>query len=609
MIRCRGFTKGNTDLDEAKRAIDKGWQNKSLAQNEIDAWVNQGGFLGWRIPKGFVVVDIDNKKYATTIIAHMESIGKCGVYKTPKGVHLIYKTGASVKNTSNIRTTCGLEVDYRVGGKGYIIYPTWNSPDRKILREIPEDVETMPSFFNPIKDLESPLCAKQGSRNQTLYNWYCKLLGLEVPEADRVIFFTNMLLDDPLEEEELTKSINSANNWWAKQGEKFTMWDKDHIKVTKYGTYPLLSVSNLTTLLNMYNINVRVNEMTHELELNGEFFKNEDDITVKDLTQKHKFVGASTTNISNYISCVGLNNSYHPVEKYLTDLKPINSTQEFNKLCSMLIHSMDKDFVNMLLKRWLISAICAIYRPDFASQGVLTLQGEGGIMKSTWLKKLCPIPKAFQGEVVGFDACNKDQVAKVTGTWITELAELDSTMKKDYIALKGFITNPEDVYRAAYDRRLSRHKRKTIFCASVNGLEFLKDDSNRRFWVISLDKIDMGIKIDLNTLWSEIKYMYENGERHYLTNEETTELNNINREYTVKTVADGYIQNLLDYENGVITEVTATELMKWVTDGKTSPTAIGISLKKLGFNSFKKKRNGRDTRVYKLPIKSEFKIT
>lgn len=617
MIRCRGFTNRNTDLDEAKKAIDKGWQNKSLSPKEIDDWVNQGGFLGWRIPRGYVVVDIDKINYATTIITHLESLGNCGVYKTPKGVHLIYKSGAEVKNVSHIISACGLEVDYRAGGKGYIIYPTANAPKRKILREIPEDVDKMPSFFNPIKGLESPLSASEGSRNHTLYTWYCKLLGLRIPEADKVIFFTNMLLDNPLEEVELGKSINSANVWWSKQGisDSGTDWDKKHLYWMKEIAYPLMSASNLKILLDKYDIKVKLNDMTHEFELNGEKVEDRHDVVVKDLAQEYKFKGVSMNTISQYLDFIGHENIYHPVKDYIDGLTALDSTTELKKLCDTLEYEAeeDREFSELLIKRWLISTIAAVYNPQFSSQGVLTLQGEGGIRKSTWLRQLSPIESSFIGEFIGFDVHDKDDVAKATKAWIVELAELESTMKKDYISLKGYITSVYDEYRAAYARRLHKHKRKTVYCASVNSVEFLKDDTgNRRFWVLGLKTIDTDTKLDLDKLWGEIKYLYFNNERYFLDDTEASILKARNLGFSVTTTLDGGLLNLLDLTPGYPQiEITATGLMPILSQFariQMSPSQIGIALNKLGLTRIRKRINGKPTVVYNVPLNSAFII-
>jgi putative DNA primase/helicase len=304
---------------------------------------------------------------------------------------------------------------------------------------------------------------------------------------------------------------------------------------------------------------------------------------------------------------------YHPIVDYIDKLTPKNSTEELDRLCATLEYETpeDQEFGNVLIKRWLISTIAALYNPQFSSQGVLTLQGKGGIRKSTWLRNLRPVESAFIGEFIGFDVHDKDDVAKATKAWIVELAELESTMKKDYISLKGYITSIYDEYRAAYARRMHKHKRKTVYCASVNSIEFLKDDTgNRRFWVLGLKAIDTDTKIDLDKLYSEIKFLYHNNEPYYLNADEEEKLRIMNSNFSVTTSLDGILLNFMDLTPGYPTvDITASKLMPLISHfGKmqSSPSQIGTALIKLGFTGRRKRLNGKPQLIYSIPLLSSF---
>lgn len=480
--------------------------------------------------------------------------------------------------------------------------------------------------------LKKAFAAKNGSNFTTLYNQIgkqgnsetdlaiCNLIAFytqEVKQIKRILKtspryrakFDNhaTYLDITIEEalEGLTATYQPDYNKTNIQ------WDKKHIHVNSKGVEsPLMSLSNLRILCEHEGIEIKINEMSHDLELNGEKVEDRHDVMIKDLTQEHHFKNASMEAVSKYMDALGNENTYHPVKDFLDSLPHTDSCTEFEKLCNTIIleNPDDKAYADMLLKKWLISCVAAIYKPDFKSQGSLTFQGKGGIFKSTWFSKLFPHKSWFKGEFVGLDVHDKDKISKAIKYWVVELAELESTMKKDFTALKGFITDEFDEYRAAYDRRIKKYKRKTVFCASVNPKEFIKDDTgDRRFWTVEIKDLDISTKIDLNRLWSEIKTMYESGEIYYLNREETETVVNHNREYSIKSSLDDAIAALIDPDE-TTKEYTAQDVIDKLRGtgyfSEITSTKVSRALHKIGYKNKKKKRNGEVVRIFDLKLKS-----
>jgi len=381
-------------------------------------------------------------------------------------------------------------------------------------------------------------------------------------------------------------------------------WDKDFEKKG----YPILSMSNLRILLDHYGMTLSYNEMSHEIELDGLPIENRHDVIVKDLCTKHKFIGATVNIVCQYINALALENQFHPVRNYFDTLDQVSGNSEFSKLVDTLTLSNedDKEYASMLIKKWMVSCIAAIYDPDFRAQGALTFQSIGGRYKSTWFKNLIPEKVWFRDEFVGLDVNNRDSVQKAIKYWVTELAELESTLKKDFISLKGFITSSSDEYRAAYERRIESHNRQTVFCASVNSIEFLKDDTgDRRFWVIELEDIDIKAqgKIDFDKLWGEILFAYRNGETYWPDRQQTDMIMAKNRGYSIKSDLDDYLASLVrdSVEPSNMTVVDMLGIVKEYSDIKDATTSkVGRALSKLGFQSKVTKINGIPTRVYKV---------
>lgn len=386
-------------------------------------------------------------------------------------------------------------------------------------------------------------------------------------------------------------------------------WDKDFVIYNKGEIIPKMSITNMARLLELEGMNLSYNEMSKELEFNGNTFRNGDDITILDFANKHGFRNANISTINNYMDKLAQNNSYHPIKEYLDNLTLIDSTEEIDKLSNTLklVNEDDREYVDMLLRKWLISCVAAIYEPKFRSQGVLTLQGKQSIGKSTWFRKLFP-DGCFCGEFVGLDVNSRDSIQKSTKYWVVELAELESTFKKDFIALKGFITSPYDEYRAAYERKSEKHKRKTVFCGSVNSNEFLKDDTgDRRFWVLEIDSINMDTEIDIDKLWSEVMYLYKaKNETYYLDYSQVKKTIEKNREYTIKTEIDDVLDILID-ENMSRRPYTNAEIMDKIRNyrpinGLTS-TILGKALRKRGYTNEYKRINGINKRIYNICLR------
>jgi hypothetical protein len=387
------------------------------------------------------------------------------------------------------------------------------------------------------------------------------------------------------------------------------IWDKEFVAYDKGEIIPKMSISNMTRLMELEGIELKYNEMSRELEFNGNTFRNGDDVTVLDFAVKHGFKNANISTINNYMDKLAQNNSYHPVREYLDNLNLIDSNEEIDKLSNTLelVNEDDRPYVDMLLRKWLISCVAAIYEPNYRSQGVLTLQGKQSIGKSTWFRKLFP-ENSFCGEFVGLDVNNRDSIQKATKYWTVELAELESTFKKDFIALKGFITSEYDEYRAAYERKSEKHKRKTVFCGTVNSNEFLKDDTgDRRFWIIEIDKIDMKADIDISRLWGEVLYLYKvKAETYYLDYSQVGKTIEKNREYTIKTEIDDVLDILID-DTLPKRPYTNAEIMDKIRNyrpvhGLTS-TILGKALHKRGYHNIHKKINGKNKRIYDISLK------
>jgi putative DNA primase/helicase len=200
-----------------------------------------------------------------------------------------------------------------------------------------------------------------------------------------------------------------------------------------------------------------------------------------------------------------------------------------------------------------------------SAEGALVLQGKQLIGKTYWMIKL--VPFAFKGlikEAMKLNTNNKDDVMKVTRTWIAELGEIATTFKASEVEdLKNFITTSTDEYRAPYGEIPKPYPRRTIFYGSVNEQSFLKDmTGNRRYWVIAANKINYNHNIDMQQLWAEIKILFEEGESYRLTEEEHKLLNEENEQFMIQDPLQEAILKTFDWQSaGRYNALTALEVL------------------------------------------------
>lgn len=200
-----------------KVPIEKAWNKENNYDlSELIPWIQEGEEIGLVIPKGYIVVDIDNKQTADLIRDNIEMFGKCGVHTTPHGLHLIYKAPKTkIKNTSKSQVMGMLEADYRTSGRGFIVYPL-NKDGRHIIRGLDSDFtpDVMPDFFKPIKmkTRKSLLDLSEGSRNDSLYKWACKIGNYDI-DLHQVINMINDLSGNPLPQFEIDKMLTSAEDF------------------------------------------------------------------------------------------------------------------------------------------------------------------------------------------------------------------------------------------------------------------------------------------------------------------------------------------------------------------------------------------------------------
>jgi hypothetical protein len=324
---------------------------------------------------------------------------------------------------------------------------------------------------------------------------------------------------------------------------------------------PLKHIDNLSEICRRLGVNIRydVIKKNEQIIIPDEKFSidNEANASLAWLSSECSLFNFPTDKLTDFITYIADQNQFNPVVTWI-ESKKWDGKQRLQKLCDTITAKGEKEsesakaLKETLIKRWLLSAVAAAYLPDgISAPGVLTLQGSQYLGKTKWFKNLVPSELDLIQDGMILKPDDKDSIKQICSFWLVELGELDSTFRKSDIAqLKAFITKAVDILRPAYAKRESKYPRRTIFFASVNPREFLHDQTgNRRFWTIECENINHEHKIDMQQVWSEVKYIWQSGEGYYLTPEEMSSLNEHNSDFMSIDPIEERLLGKLDWDS------------------------------------------------------------
>ena len=362
------------------------------------------------------------------------------------------------------------------------------------------------------------------------------------------------------------------------------------IDITPKGK-PLSTIENMQEILNRIGVIARYNVINKQIELlipNAQFsIDNQANASLAHVLSWVNRFGMSTGNVQDFVTAIADQNQYNPVANWITSKAWDKKTRlaEFWATIKETEPTKLKDgrqLKDVLLMRWMVSCIAAVFNPDGVSaHGILVLQGDQYLGKTKWMKSLAPRELSVIKDGITLNPSDKDSVMQCVRNWIVELGELDATFRKSDIAsLKSFITSDRDVLRRPYARLESEFARRTVFFASVNPKQFLHDPTgNRRFWTIECEYINHDHTLDMQQVWAEVyEELYKKGVKYYLDAEEMAALNSRNDSHT----ADEPIKDLIDTAYNWIApkaawnyKSTATDICIWA--GMQKPTKADIN--------------------------------
>jgi predicted P-loop ATPase len=227
------------------------------------------------------------------------------------------------------------------------------------------------------------------------------------------------------------------------------------------------------------------------------------------------------TKTKDAVLAVAAERAYHPIKEYLDNLPKWDGVARVETLLTDYFGAADSTYTKAVIRKTMVAAVARIYQPGTKFDSVLILNGPQGIGKSTFFAKLAG--EWFSDSLTITDMKDKAGPEKLQGYWILELGELAGMRKTDVEIVKSFISRVDDKYRASYGVNVENHPRQCVIVGSTNAENgFLRDISgNRRFWPVRISgnsvKKSWQITIEeVQQIWAEAIYLYEQGEKLYL---------------------------------------------------------------------------------------------
>ena len=203
-VRCSGKKRVDPSIVDEKLALDH---------------INSGGQIGWWVRSGYIIVDIDEgKEEALKIIKKLKL--KTLICKTPKGLHLYFKSTKDFPQKVGMILPFGLKCDFRCANKGYVILP-WGSANR-VFNKCTTIAELPPEFTPLMGCKDSLLNLKEGDgRNSTLFTHLMayKNRGASDKEITEMADLINTyVFKEPMDSKELDQIVENTKKYEAEEG-------------------------------------------------------------------------------------------------------------------------------------------------------------------------------------------------------------------------------------------------------------------------------------------------------------------------------------------------------------------------------------------------------
>ena len=219
----------------------------------------------------------------------------------------------------------------------------------------------------------------------------------------------------------------------------------------------------------------------------------------------------SSAKIDDAIALSAEQNSFHPVQSYLTGLV-WDGVPRVDTVLIDIMGAEDNIYTREAFRIMLVGAVKRIFQKGCKFDSMLVMVADQGTGKSTLCKKLGK--NWFSDSLTSMEGTRAFE--QLQGSWIIEVGELSAMKKAEVELVKNFITKTEDSFRPAYGRVTKNFPRQCVFIGTTNKDEFLKDATGGRRFLPVRCKVnpnthlifEPAIDDFVDQLWAEAVQMY-----------------------------------------------------------------------------------------------------